>query len=675
MIGTYITRKTAAALVMALLGLSISAAGGHMLPAKETPAETAAVQETVPASRKAMETRPPETTPAETEPEEQAPAPAPDRFNLTLWYPEGTEDTEDPLASYGGKAFKSFYERDTDWQSNVLAPVDRKPVNVAQSLGRGRESVLGHYNITDSSHEENDSSTWTVSKWKRVTLDFHDGNGTPLSSLSNVREILAMASVYTYYHDPADYELFMSYARSLWNASHSYGASMSSVYYDTDCLTVEQVQKAIEKGSGFHGASQGASGASGTSGARASASDASLSAGAYPATGSDAERILDPSVVQVEDSDWPGTGGDRNGGTAWPQEAGEGAENGAGEGRSVFYGDGRDAAAVPVYGEAGGPGVRNGSEAGPGVILNEGSAEDSYASAGTGNAAMTPDTSSVMLEDTSFDEELYTAQLEAQSAEAMLEEYRQHGTIPEEYLQCPGHLDLTLRASVIKMDGKKNLFTIDKIGSDPASFNDRWQGWTEEAMSYARTLAESDWYQDYGLSASLFSRQAPIEESEIELYMERLPEDVSEARRTLIRAALGSVGRVPYYFGGKAVSADYDANHFYTIVSPDYKGRIFRGLDCSGWLSWIYWNAFGTPLSETSTAGLIHLGRSVKRSDLKPGDIIIRSGTDETLGHVLMFFTWDDSGRALCIHETGGVTNNVTLTLHDANWTLRNLID
>ena len=649
---------------MALLGLSISAAGGRVLPAKETaPSETPETEATVPASRRAAETKPAETLTPETEPEEDPTAP--DRFNLTLWYPEGTEDTEDPLASYGGKAFRTFFERDTDWQSNVLAPVDQKPVNVARSLGRGSESVLGHYNITDSSHDENDPSTWTVSKWRQVTLDFHDGNGAPLESLSNVREILAMASVYTYYHDPADYELFMSYARSLWNASHSYGTSMSSVYYDSDCLTVEQVRKAIEKGSGFHGISQGAADAAGD---LASAADAYIyaAAGAY-ASGSDAERILDPSVVQVEDSDWPGTGGGY---------ASDGAA-GYGNAGDVIYsaGDAQGAAAGAEDGAAAGPGVADASQGGPGVMLSEGSAEDAYAASGAGDAGQAPDASSVMLEDSAFDEELYTAQLEAQSAAAMLEEYRQHGTIPDEYLQCPGHLDLTLRASVLRMDGEKNLFTADKIGSDPASFNDRWQGWTEETKAFAKRLAESDWYEDYGLSASLFSRQAPIEESEIELYMERLPEGVSEARRTLIRAALASVGRVPYYFGGKAVSADYEANHFYTIVPPDYKGRIFRGLDCSGWLSWVYWNAFGTPLSETSTAGLIHLGRSVKRSDLQPGDIIIRSGTDETLGHVLMFFTWDDSGRALCIHETGGVTNNVTLALHDANWTLRNLID
>ena len=163
---------------------------------------------------------------------------------------------------------------------------------------------------------------------------------------------------------------------------------------------------------------------------------------------------------------------------------------------------------------------------------------------------------------------------------------------------------------------------------------------------------------------------------EIEEQLALLPDNLSPERLALAKTALESIGKIPYYWGGKPVSPDYDGNHFYNIIAADYKGRIFRGLDCSGWLTWAYWHGLGRKLSEMSTAGQIHLGRGIRRKNLQTGDIIIRAGTDETIGHVLMFLRWAEDGRAVCVHETGGVTNNVCLTYNtDTGASCRNLLD
>ena len=63
-----------------------------------------------------------------------------------------------------------------------------------------------------------------------------------------------------------------------------------------------------------------------------------------------------------------------------------------------------------------------------------------------------------------------------------------------------------------------------------------------------------------------------------------------------------------------------------------------KGLDCSGWISWVYWSALGRRLPAESTDGLIGCGAAVAREDLKPGDIIVRLGEE---GHVVMFLAWD----------------------------------
>ena len=53
------------------------------------------------------------------------------------------------------------------------------------------------------------------------------------------------------------------------------------------------------------------------------------------------------------------------------------------------------------------------------------------------------------------------------------------------------------------------------------------------------------------------------------------------------------------------------------------------------------------------------------RSQLKPGDIIIRTGDE---AHVIMFLAWEENGRILCIHESSGAANNVTVSSLDTNW-------
>ena len=522
------------------------------------------------------------------------PVPGPERFNLACIFPEDADKT-DPMKSFGGKAFKDLYERDNSWNETVFGASSRKPVTVAGSLGIPRSSLMGKFNITDKNHDPADPSTWVIGKWTKISLDIRDGNGKATPQASNVKEILAMASVYTYYHDMEDAEAFTSYAHRLWNASHSYSMSVSEVYYDKDCITREAVDKAVAKGRVWPSASASTN-ANEPDADTASPSDASESASAPES--SEQETAAPEGTMEESTADSSAAAG--------PGAAGPGAESSAVE-----------------------------SSAGD-IVIEEGSVTGESAAAEESAADETKDPA----------------------------------------MECPGHMDLTIKAVVWNMEGKKNLFTLDKIGNNKASFNEQWQGWTEERISEAKALVEADWYQDYGLSVSLISGTAPLTEAEIEEQLALLPEDLSEERRALAKTALGSIGRIPYYYGGKAVSADYDKNNFYTVIHPDYKGRVFRGLDCSGWLAWVYWNTTGTKLAESSTAGQIHLGRGIRRSDLRTGDIIIRAGNDETMGHVLMFLRWDENGQALCIHETGGITNNVCFKLNeDVGASCRNLVD
>lgn len=238
---------------------------------------------------------------------------------------------------------------------------------------------------------------------------------------------------------------------------------------------------------------------------------------------------------------------------------------------------------------------------------------------------------------------------------------------------CPGHADLHIKVVIAGLsDPKKGLFALDELGNETKETGN-WQGWTDENKTYTTDLAKQDWSELYGLTLFPSFTAKILSYEEMDRYINRLPENLSEDRRKLIHYALSSVGRVPYYWGGKPASAGYEKSNFGSMISPDEKGRSLKGLDCSGWISWVYWSAINRRLSYESTGGLASCGTGIKRSDLQPGDIILKTGED---AHVVMFLCWENDGKMTVIHESSALVNNVTVSSMEANWPYyRKLID
>ncbi|WP_352398565.1 NlpC/P60 family protein [[Clostridium] aminophilum] len=643
-------RHYAGIALMIAAGILICAVGGpleHPIRGIEPERETAEETE--------AEEAPETMTEAEEEPDYAA-----DRFNLALIWPEGADPT-DPMQSFGGIEFNRLFDMDNAWAQTAFGAGYGTPAEAAKKMGR---SVMGRYNASDSEQNPEDPSTWTIRKWTKITVDVRDGDGKPLQNVSNVKQILAMASVYTWYHDRNDTDAFRDYAEKLWKTSHFNRASMSEVYYDDGCLDSEKVAETQEKlgNTNYRLAERGEdySIVSARDGSGAAVSDAeeeetTADAGSPADYATDSVRVINhtgeahgpaagtagAASEAVQENALPQepetmtAGADGNSRQSASEQAAEVSASGA----SAETSGGNESAAAAVSGAAASGtagdgtaaakaenGRKNGESFGDGFRSGEGGIAEDEAS----------EDDEALPEGSSTDSSVYP--------------------------NCPGHVDLHEKAVIYTMDGKKNLFTVDAVGNAEESKNDRWQGWTEQAMAEARTLAESDWYADYGLSANLLTKTAFLGAEEIAKEMALLPADLSEDRRKLAETALGSIGRIPYYFGGKPVSALYEGNSFGSIVEPDYKGRVFRGLDCSGWVSWVYWNALGMKFSEQGTGGLIHLGRGIRRNELKTGDLIVRSGNESTIGHVMMFLRWGSDGEAVCVHCTGGVTNNVCIS-------------
>ncbi len=241
---------------------------------------------------------------------------------------------------------------------------------------------------------------------------------------------------------------------------------------------------------------------------------------------------------------------------------------------------------------------------------------------------------------------------------------------------CPGHVDLYVKVTIYGFEDEKGLKTVE-LSADDADENEAartleaalagngWNGWTEDRCREVEKLINQDWFKTYGFSISTINPKNPLTEEEISKYLDGLPEDISSERKAVIKFALESVGKVPYYWGGKASGKNYEANNFGSIVESDYRGRVLRGLDCSGWIQWVYWSAIGDNLNGSNgTSSLIGEGEKIKRADLQPGDIIVRTGADS---HVVMFLGWAGNGNMIAIHENSSA-NNVSVSEVTANY-------
>lgn len=95
----------------------------------------------------------------------------------------------------------------------------------------------------------------------------------------------------------------------------------------------------------------------------------------------------------------------------------------------------------------------------------------------------------------------------------------------------------------------------------------------------------------------------------------------------------------------------------YKYSSTDPK----RGFDCSGFITYVF-NHFNIGVPRTS-AGFTNEGTAVTLEEVKPGDLILFTGTDSTIrtvGHMGIITQTGDS--VVFIHSTSGKANGVTET-------------
>ena len=155
----------------------------------------------------------------------------------------------------------------------------------------------------------------------------------------------------------------------------------------------------------------------------------------------------------------------------------------------------------------------------------------------------------------------------------------------------------------------------------------------------------------------------------VEALLETLPEDTNVDRKQVVETALSLVGKISYVFGGKYNRLGWNNAWGNANVADDSDNiKISRdyGLDCSGFVSWVFINASGDPdalraIGNGSSNQWSH-STAIGWDEGKPGDLAFLCAPGERqYNHVGIIVSVDEDGSYL-VANCSSVQDGVVVT-------------
>lgn len=235
--------------------------------------------------------------------------------------------------------------------------------------------------------------------------------------------------------------------------------------------------------------------------------------------------------------------------------------------------------------------------------------------------------------------------------------------------------ELTYRTEKIirRHNGKKtvkiklHITLTSKKCSDMYEFYDftKYQKQSAEELlkpEYAQMLSELIGAMD------VTGNDVEISDAALRDILNNLPEAVSEKRKATVKTAFSLVGKVSYFWGGKSSAIGWDSRwgtpKKVTAAGSNTTGMtIPYGLDCSGFVDWVFNNTFGVVVGHGGGArSQYSYCRKISWAEAQPGDLVFYPD----LGHVGIVAGYDGEGNVLIVHcSLNGVvvTGRVGFTL------------
>lgn len=171
---------------------------------------------------------------------------------------------------------------------------------------------------------------------------------------------------------------------------------------------------------------------------------------------------------------------------------------------------------------------------------------------------------------------------------------------------------------------------------------------------YAQMLAEL---------VGTYGGEVTLDEAQIRAMLASMPKDISERRRAVVEKAYSLLGKVNYFWGGKSSAIGWDSHWGkptrVTAAGSRTTGTIRPyGLDCSGFVDWVFNNSLGYVIGHGGGAASQHDHcKPISWSEAQPGDLVFYPGDT----HVGVFVGKNSNGDPLIIHCASS-QNNVVLT-------------
>ena len=236
----------------------------------------------------------------------------------------------------------------------------------------------------------------------------------------------------------------------------------------------------------------------------------------------------------------------------------------------------------------------------------------------------------------------------------------------KEYFRTANTVEYNITETSIS-DGEtttvETYLTITITGKTKEELMDEYE-LTEKQREAVETLLE------HGDVITSSSHSLAITDADVQSIIEGLPDSLPQERKDVVTNAGSLVGKVNYFWGGKSSTIGWDPawgtmRRVTAEGSPSSGTLRAYGLDCSGFVSWVFLNSGMSGVGD-GTIGQRDRSRLVSESSVQAGDLAFLP----SYSHVGIVVGKDTDGNILVIHCSSSANNVVVSTAQSVGFTV-----
>ncbi len=236
----------------------------------------------------------------------------------------------------------------------------------------------------------------------------------------------------------------------------------------------------------------------------------------------------------------------------------------------------------------------------------------------------------------------------------------------KEYFRTANMVEYSVTETSIS-DGEtttvETYLTITITGKTKEELMDEYE-LTDKQREAVETLLE------HGDVITSSSHSLAITDADVQSIIEGLPDSLPQERKDVVKNAGSLVGKVNYFWGAKSSAIGWDpaweTMRMVTAEGSPSSGTLRAyGLDCSGFVSWVFLNSGMSSVGD-GTIGQRNRSRLVSESAVQAGDLAFLP----SYSHVGIVVGKDTDGNILVIHCSSSANNVVVSTAQSVGFTV-----